>query len=221
MKVVALVPIKLNNQRLPGKNLKSFTNGEPLLVYTLRTLLECNYIDDIYVYCSSEDIKGYLPTGVKYLKRSCDLDSKTTTANDILKAFCKDVDADVYIMSHPTAPFIKFSSIDEGLCKVLYGGYDSAFSVKKIQDFIWYRNKPVDYDARNIRRTQDLEPYFIETTGFYVFKREVFVANNSRIGKNPFLVEINEIETTYIYEAIDFEIAESVFVHKAGVGNSF
>ena len=28
MKTVAFVPIKLNNERLPGKNIKPFTNGE-------------------------------------------------------------------------------------------------------------------------------------------------------------------------------------------------
>ena len=30
MKVTAFVPMKLNNERLPGKNTKAFTNGKPL-----------------------------------------------------------------------------------------------------------------------------------------------------------------------------------------------
>ena len=31
MKVVAFVPVKLNNERLPGKNTKVFEDGTPLI----------------------------------------------------------------------------------------------------------------------------------------------------------------------------------------------
>ena len=40
MKVAAVVPMKLNNRRLPQKNTKPFTNGRPLCWYILSTLLE-------------------------------------------------------------------------------------------------------------------------------------------------------------------------------------
>ena len=56
MKIVAFVPIKMNNERLPGKNTKSFDNGEPLIYYILDTLRKVNELDEIYVYCSSEEI---------------------------------------------------------------------------------------------------------------------------------------------------------------------
>ena len=59
-KVVALVPIKLNNERLPGKNIRPFTGGKPLINYTLSTLLEVSNISEIYVYCSNEEIKDYI-----------------------------------------------------------------------------------------------------------------------------------------------------------------
>ena len=38
MKTVAVVPIKMNNERLPGKNTKCFDNGEPLIKYVLSSL---------------------------------------------------------------------------------------------------------------------------------------------------------------------------------------
>ena len=61
MKVVAVVPMKLNNSRLPGKNTKAFTNGSPLCTYILKTLLNVKLIDEIYVYCSNPAILKYLP----------------------------------------------------------------------------------------------------------------------------------------------------------------
>ena len=78
MRVVAIVPMKLNNRRLPQKNTKPFTNGKPLCWYILSTLLTVNKIDEVYVYCSSPDIQEFLPDGVKYLKRSASLDQDTT-----------------------------------------------------------------------------------------------------------------------------------------------
>jgi spore coat polysaccharide biosynthesis protein SpsF (cytidylyltransferase family) len=38
MKIVGVVRVKLNNERLPGKNTKPFDNGEPLIRYILTTL---------------------------------------------------------------------------------------------------------------------------------------------------------------------------------------
>ena len=37
MKTVAFVPIKMNNERLPEKNTKEFSNGRPLISYVLET----------------------------------------------------------------------------------------------------------------------------------------------------------------------------------------
>ena len=107
MKIVAVVPMKLNNRRLPQKNTKSFTNGKPLCNYILSTLLEIEEIDEVYVYCSNPDIRDFIPDGVTYLSRSSELDQDTTKMNEVLKCFAKDVPADIYVMTHTTAPFIK------------------------------------------------------------------------------------------------------------------
>lgn len=74
-KVVAFVPMKLNNERLPGKNTKAFKGGKPLLTYILNTLTKVEGIDETYVYCSNEEVKKYLPNGIKFLKRSESLDN--------------------------------------------------------------------------------------------------------------------------------------------------
>ena len=137
MKTIAIVPMKLNNRRLPQKNTKSFTNGKPLCYYILSTLLAIDKIDEVYVYCSNPDIKDFIPEGVKYLKRSENLDQDTTKMNEVLSCFAKEVEADVYVMTHTTAPFVKKESIEKGIEMVQSGEYDSSFAAKKLQDFLW------------------------------------------------------------------------------------
>lgn len=213
MKTVAIVPMKLNNRRLPQKNTKSFTNGKPLCWYILSTLLTVEGVDEVYVYCSNPDIKEFIPERVKYLRRSESLDQDTTKMNEVLKAFANDVTADVYVMTHTTAPFISKESIEKGLSAVVSGEYDSSFAAKKLQDFLWKDGKPFNYELNNIPRTQDLPPLFEETSGFYIYKSEVMTKFGRRIGDKPFIVEVSEIESIDIDEPEDFMIADAIYNH--------
>ena len=213
MKIVAVVPMKLNNQRLPNKNIKPFTNGKPLCNYILSTLMECKEIDEIYVYCSDCSIQNYIPDGVKYLKRSEQLDQDTTKMNEVLKCFASDVPADIYVMTHVTAPFVKSTSIQRGLEAVKSGTYDSAFAAKKLQDFLWRDGRPYNYELDNIPRTQDLPILYEETSGFYIYQSSVINNMNRRIGNNPSIIEVDEIESCDIDEMSDFIIADAIYNH--------
>lgn len=214
MKTIAVVPMKLNNTRLPQKNTKKFKDGHPLCWYILTTLLNCEIIDDVYVYCSNSDICEYIPSDVHYLKRDVILDQDSTKMNEVLAAFARDVFADVYVMAHATAPFVSIKSFERGIEAVVNNGYDSAFTVKKLQDFIWKDGKPFNYKLDSIPRTQDLEPLYIETSGYYIYKRNVIVEDNRRIGNKPYLVEVNEIESSDIDVYNDFFIADAIQYYK-------
>lgn len=211
MKIVAVVPMKLNNRRLPQKNTKPFTNGMPLCYYILNTLLKCKKISEVYVYCSNEEIKEFIPSGVKYLKRSESLDQDTTKMNEVLKAFSSEVDSDIYVMTHTTAPFISVESIEKGIEAVVNGNYDSSFAAKKLQDFLWKDGAPFNYCLDMIPRTQDLPALYEETSGFYIYKKVIIQKMNRRIGNNPFIVEVGEIESIDIDELEDFKIADAIY----------
>lgn len=212
-KIVAVVPIKLNNRRLPQKNIKCFTNGKPLCNYIIETLSGIETIDDIYVYCSDSSISNYIPKTVRFLKRSESLDQDSTSIIEVLKAFSQQVVADIYVMAHTTAPFIKKESIIKGLNKVVNEDYDSAFSAKKLQDFLWKDGKPLNYKLDRIPRTQDLPVIYEETSGFYIYNDRLIKEENRRIGHNPYIVEVNEIEAVDIDELNDFIIADAIYNH--------
>ena len=209
MKTVAVVPMKLNNSRLPGKNTKPFTNGLPLCTYVLKTLSSIREIDEVHVFCSNDLIKEYLPDGVIYTQRSTSLDTDSTKINDVLSAFSNKVEADVYLLAHATGPFITAESIKRGIKAVVEEGYDSALAVRKIQNFIWTDGKPMNYDPKSIPRTQDLKPLFEETCGFYCFKKEILTKMGTRIGNKPYLVEVSAIEGIDIDNPEDFDMADA------------
>ena len=211
MKTVALVPIKLNNERTPGKNTKRFNDGTPLIHCIERTLLDCKEIDEIYVYCSKEEIKEYLLPGVNYLKRDEKFDTAQANVNEMFYTFSTEVNADIYVLAHATAPFQKAESIDKGIRAVKSGEYDSAIAVKKMQEFIWKDGEAFNYNPKFIPRTQDLDPLYVETTGLYIFTRNVIQEMHSRIGAKEYMLEVSPIEATDINNPIDFEIANAIY----------
>jgi len=205
-KVVAFVPIKLNSQRLPNKNILPIL-GNPLCWHILNTLTQVKYIDETYVYCSDETIKNYIPEKVIYLKREERLDGNLVKGFDIYESFINDVDADVYILAHTTSPFLKTITIESALEKMLNEGYDSTFSAQRIQTFTWYKGKPINYDLNDVPRTQDMEPIYVETSGFFMFEKEVFTEYRRRIGFKPYIQEIDSVEAVDIDTKEDYEFA--------------
>lgn len=207
MKVVAFVPIRLNSKRVVGKNLK-LLGGKPMMCYLLETLVQVPQIDEVYVYCSSDEVQPLLPPGVKLLKRDTALDSDEALGEQIYDAFVRDVKADVYMLAHTTSPFIKTATISNAIEEVLQGRHDSAFSAQKMQTFAWYGGKPLNYSPTSIPRTQTIEPVYVETSAFYIFKHDMWAQHHRRVGDNPYMAIVGPVEGVDIDYPEDFELAE-------------
>ena len=209
MKTVAFVPIRLNSQRVAGKNLRPL-GGVPLMCHILKTLTEVEAIDEVYVYCSDESIRPLLPEGVRLLRRDASLDRDTTLGREIYDAFTAEIEADIYVLAHATSPFIRAATLAEALGKVQSGEYDSAFSAERIQTFAWFEGRPLNYRLDDIPRTQTLEPVYIETSAFFIFPRELWCGRGRRIGDRPWMAVVDRIEGLDIDDPEDFAMAEII-----------
>ena len=211
MKIAAFVPIKMNNERFPGKNTKRFFDGTPLIQCLLNKLVDINSLNEIYVFCSNEAIKEYLTDRIVFLKRPAYLDTSSATPQDIIREFIQIIDADIYMVSHVTSPFVTQEHFEKCINAVANYEYDSSFTATKIQKLLWTDGKPFNFDAKSIPRTQDLQPIYAEVSAAYVFKKEVFTKFNRRIGINPYIVQVTEIESIDIDYPEDFEIAAAIY----------
>ena len=209
MKLTAIMPIKLQNERLPGKNTK-LLGGKPLIHYSLFELLKSEVADEAYVFCSDPSIIPFLLDGVNFLKRDPKLDLPTSNFTQIFDAFMSIKPSDCYLYTHATTPFVTACTIQKCVRAVQSGGCDSAFTAVKIQDFLWKDGEPFNFDAENLPRSQDIQPIYRESSGIYVFKREVFAKHRRRIGQNPYIHEISIREAVDINTQDDFELAEAL-----------
>ncbi len=209
MNIVAVMPIKLNNERFPGKN-TMILGEKPLLQYELDNLKLTGILTNIFVFCSDEDIIPFLPSGVSFLKRSTDLDLPSSNFNQIFDSFKEIIDADIYVYAHATAPYISVDTMKQCINAVISKEYDSAFCATKIQDYLWQNGEPLNFDASNLPRSQDLIPIYRETSGIYVFTKETYEKYHRRIGSNPFIKEVSFKESIDINYSEDFELAKAL-----------
>lgn len=206
-KIVAFVPIKMNSQRLANKNILPL-NNYPLCYHLIKSLCQVKSIDRVYVYCSSEKIKDYIPQEAFFLKRSEALDGEFTRGEEIYSAFVNEIDADIYVLAHVTSPFLHSSTIAKAVEKVASGENDSAFTAKEIKTFCWYNGKPLNYSLTEIPRTQDIEAVYQETSGFYIFKKEIWEQHHRRIGFSPYMCVVDDFEGVDIDTEDDYKLAQ-------------
>ena len=74
----------------------------------------------------------------------------------------------------------------------------------------WYQGKPFNYNIEDIVRTQDLDPVYMETGAFFIFKKEVFTKMHRRIGLKPYIYEIDQFEAVDIDVKEDYDFAKVV-----------
>jgi CMP-N-acetylneuraminic acid synthetase len=208
-RVVAFVPLKRTSRRIPGKNC-TLLGGRPLYQYILDHLLQVREIDQIFVYASSSDFLSRLPRNVQFLKRPAALDDANVRGNAIYRSFCRQVSADIYLLAHATAPFLLSKTIRKGLRAVLSGKYDSAFSCRRQDTYAWFKSRPLNYRPEVLPQTQELEPVYMETNGFYVFRRELMVKAGKRIGRRPLMCEVGAVEGIDIDYSEDLQMAREL-----------
>ena len=219
MKVSVVVPIKLNNERLPNKTFLRLHN-KPLCEHIFDTLvkfkqmMETEFTDlklELYCFCSDETICDYLPNPYfHFIPRDPKLDSSETLINDVLQSFSQKIKSDIYILTHITAPYVKCSSFYSALRKMIDNQRDSIFSVRRIQTFCDYNGQPINYDTKNIVPTQNLVPVLEHTSSFFMFTRDV-LQSGRRIGDDYEYYELSPVEYIDIDTKEDLEFARMIY----------
>ena len=114
MKIVVLLPMKANSERVSGKNFKNFC-GKPLFQWILGTLESVKEIDEIVINTDASEI--LIDNGLVINNRitleteGLDLCGDYVSMNDVLSDDVNNVDADIYLMTHTTNPLLSKESI--------------------------------------------------------------------------------------------------------------
>jgi len=220
-KIIALLPMKGNSERVPNKNLKDF-HGKPLFHRITETLLQSEYINKVVINTDSYKIKNDAINSfgekVILIDRPLSIQGDFVSMNNIIEHDINIVSSSIhFLQTHSTNPLLKIETINKAIEKyfevIENNQFDSLFSVTRFQTrFYWETGEPINHDPNELLRTQDLPVVYEENSNFYIFSRDSFFANGKkRIGKRPYLFEMDKIEATDIDEPEDFIIAEKLY----------
>lgn len=210
MKVVAFLPAKGTSSRIESKNMK-LLNGKPLFLHTLEKLLECDFIDEVYLDSEADEILNYAKY-LKYipLKRDPALADNNTDGHQMFYNEVKQVEADIYIQILCTSPFITPNTIKKGV-EILKnnGEFDSVILVKKEKEYLWENNQPT-YDKFHIPNSNTLPDTIIESMGLYIVRRESALRTKMRYGDNVYMLTADAVETIDVNYPDEFRLAEYI-----------
>lgn len=219
-KIVALVPMRHDSQRVKGKNYRLLA-GKPLYHHILSTLLNCPEISEVVVDTDSQPIMDGIKVDypqVRIFVRPEHLRSGEISMNEVLLHDISQVEADFYLQTHSTNPLLTPGTISHAIQVMIenYPGYDSLFSVTRWQTRLWDElGRAINHNPAVLLRTQDLPPVYEENSCLYIFTRQTLQNEHNRIGERPFLFEIDASEAWDIDEEIDFLMADLLISHRS------
>lgn len=217
MKIIALLPFKVNSERVPNKNFRPIA-GKPLYKWILEKLISSKFINEVIINSDADNLINhdniFLNEKVTIRKRKKDICGDLTSMNLVIEDDVNNSNGDIYIMTHTTNPLLSIATIEKALSiflekSVKSNEYDSLFSINKIQTRFYRKSGvPINHNPDDLARTQDLEPYYEENSNLYIFTKHSFNTSSSRIGLNPYLYETPRIESFEIDDYADWRIVE-------------
>jgi len=213
-RIAAIVPMRHFSRRVSGKNYR-LLGEKPLYRYILDTLLAVPAITEVVVDTDSQqiidEVEQQLPQ-VRIVRRPEHLRSEMIVMNEILLNTVTEVEADYYLQTHSTNPFLSYGTVAQAIEMFLAKReqYDSLFSVSPLQVRLWSaEGVALNHDPDNLIRTQDLEPVMEENSCIYIFQKDVLRARGNRIGTHPLVFVMDPSEALDIDTELDWQIAQA------------
>jgi CMP-N-acetylneuraminic acid synthetase len=216
-RLVALMPMRHNSERVPGKNYRPFGDGRPLYQHVLDVLVACPAIEKVVIDTDSPIIKDQCAekyANVLVLDRPEHLRAGTTPMNEVLLHDIAQVPSQFYLQTHSTNPLITVDTVNRAIETFLaqYPAYDSLFSVTPYRTRLWDPlTRPINHNPNILLRTQDLIPLYEENSCLYIFSGDTLRQTRNRLGARPFMFEMSPFEALDIDEEINFAVTEAVF----------
>lgn len=213
--IVALLPMKAHSARVADKNFRRL-GDKPLFAWILDTLLALEEVTRVVINTDAREILTELGAAdrerVTIRDRRPELCGDLVSMNRVLADDVAHVDADVYLMTHTTNPFLSAHTVRRALRTFEDGRErrtcDSLFTVNRIQTRFYREDgSAVNHDPTHLVRTQDLDPWFEENSCLYLFTKESFSRTDARIGERPVMFETPKLESVDIDTQEDWEHA--------------
>lgn len=217
MTIIAIIPARGGSKGVPGKNIRSLA-GLPLIAHSIQDCTESQLVDRVYVSTDDPAIAEVsVQYGAEIIYRPAELAGDTASSESALIHAVNEIEhagvmPKLIVFLQCTSPLRSGTDIDRAISQLRDENSDSLLSVSPNHRFIWERvdgdATSINYDYRNRKRRQDMNPQYMENGSIYVFKPWVLKELNNRLGGKISLYEMSEEQSWEIDSIADFEYIE-------------
>ena len=220
MLINVFLPCRSSSIRVKNKNIKKFSNKKfGLFQLKIEQLIITKGINNIIVSTNDIKILNYFKRK-KYNKVIIDkrpehLCKSSTSTDQLIKYVPKIIKSGHVLWTHVTSPFFNNKDYSEAikLYKKNVKKYDSLMGVTKIQDFIYNKNKPINFNKKKEKwpRTQTLKKLFVVNNSIFLTSTKNYSKYGDRVGKKIYLMDIGKIKSLDVDWPEDFKLAEKIY----------
>lgn len=221
--IIGIIPARGGSKGIPRKNIK-LLNGIPLIVYTIKSALNCKLLTDVVVTTDDEEIRKIAQEGgakAPFL-RPPELAKDNSLAIPTIKHALLEMEKienkkyDYVVMLQPTAPLKTSEDIENALKLLIEKGADGIISVVDVDNWHPMKMKKfvgdrlVDYEKPPMENPprQILPKVYMVNGAIYGTKRDVFVEKETFQGNYCLGYIMPKERSVNIDDEIDFIVAE-------------
>jgi len=208
---IAIIPARGGSKRIPKKNIKNFM-GSPAISYAIKAALKSNLFDTVMV---STDSKEIAEIGVKYGAKIDRRLEKFATDHvpmrDVYKYLANKIETKYACYLHVTSPFLKDRTLQNA--KRFFfkqKKFNCLASVTEVKEYLWYKNKALNYNPKKHPRSQDLPSYYGINFAINIFSTEFMKKKGRIIGEKFYPLVLRHPETLDIDHQWQFDIGNII-----------
>lgn len=212
--IACVIPARGGSKGIPGKNLVPVA-GKPLIEWSIRQAQHAELVDEVCVATDDEIIsRTAISCNARVYRRSkasaTDDAPSELSLVEVVQSWYPLAEAIVFLQA--TSPSRAAGDIDGAVRLLRAGEYDSVFSVRRIIGYTWRQrngNLVAEYRQR-LPRQQLKEVHYEENGSIYVFRPQLLLRTNNRIGGKVAVYEMHSLDSYQIDEPEDVTLLDDL-----------
>jgi len=222
-KTVAIIPARGGSKGVPRKNIRLLA-GKPLIAYSIEASLNSKFIDRTIVVTDDKDIASIARKyGAEIIDEPAELAGDTAKMEPVLQYAVKTLEKEGYspdliVLLQPICPLRDKDDVDNAIKTLLEAKADSLVSVYDFFPyFLWDKKEkfavPLNYNPKK-RPLRQERKFYRENGSIYVFKKEILMNKNSRLGGKMVTYEMPEENSFDTDTEFSFWLVEQIIKRK-------
>jgi len=217
MMITAVVPVKGNSSRLPGKNSLPFADSN-LLQHKLEQLDQVDEIGRVLVSSDSPNLLRIASElGYESILRPKQFADESRPFSEFVRYVAKIVGEGHVLWSCVTSPMVGPKDYRRGIKEYLSAvevGFDSLITVTPFKHYLMEESGPLNFKTGNLHvNSQELPHLELYTNGIVLAPVQGYMDWGYNWGGNPWRMELEQFQGIDIDTEADYVAAQAFFKH--------